>query len=75
MAVFPELPPQLRTFFPLFYWNWWQAFRTWLLELDGKTSMATLPIYANNAAAIAGGLVAGDFYRTGANPDPVCQVH
>ena len=34
-----------------------------------------LPVYANNAAAIAGGLTAGAFYRTGANPDPVCVVH
>ena len=36
---------------------------------------ATLPIYANNAAAITGGLVAGDLYRTGADPDHVCVVH
>lgn len=34
-----------------------------------------LPIYANNAAALAGGLTAGAFYRTGADPDPVCVVH
>lgn len=34
-----------------------------------------LPVYANNASAIAGGLVAGDFYRTGADPDVVCIVH
>lgn len=34
-----------------------------------------LPVYANNAAAIVGGLTAGAFYRTGADPDPVCVVH
>ncbi len=34
-----------------------------------------LPIYANNAAAIMGGLTPGAFYRTGADPDPVCVVH
>jgi hypothetical protein len=34
-----------------------------------------LPVYANNAAAITGGLVVGSFYRTGADPDPVCVVH
>jgi hypothetical protein len=34
-----------------------------------------LPIYASNAAAITGGLAAGDFFRTGADPDPVCVVH
>jgi len=35
----------------------------------------TLSIYANNAAALAGGLVVGSLYRTGANPDVVCIVH
>jgi hypothetical protein len=34
-----------------------------------------LPIYASNAAAVTGGLVVGSFYRTGADPDPVCVVH
>lgn len=34
-----------------------------------------LAVYANNAAALAGGLTAGAFYRTGADPDPVCVVH
>jgi hypothetical protein len=34
-----------------------------------------LPVYANNAAALADGLVVGMFYRTGADPDPVCVVH
>lgn len=34
-----------------------------------------LPVFANNAAALAGGLTVGAFYRTGADPDPVCVVH
>ncbi len=34
-----------------------------------------LPVYANNAAALAGGLTVGAFYRTGADPDVVCVVH
>ncbi len=34
-----------------------------------------LQVFANNAAAVAGGLVVGAFYRTGADPDPVCVVH
>jgi hypothetical protein len=38
-------------------------------------NIAAVPVFANNAAALAGGLVAGDVYRTGANPDPVCIVH
>lgn len=35
----------------------------------------TLPAYADNAAALAGGLVAGNLYRTGGDPDTVCIVH
>lgn len=34
-----------------------------------------IPIFADNAAALAGGLKIGNFYRTGADPDPVCVVH
>ena len=33
------------------------------------------PVYANNAAAIAGGLTAGKTYRTGGDPDLLCIVH
>lgn len=34
-----------------------------------------LPVYTNNAAAKAGGLVAGNLYRTGGDPDVVATVH
>jgi hypothetical protein len=37
--------------------------------------LASMPIYANNAAALAGALVAGQLYRTGGDPDAVCIVH
>jgi hypothetical protein len=40
-----------------------------------KLQVVGLPVYANNAAAIAGGLTVGAFYRTGADPDPVMVVH
>ena len=40
-----------------------------------KLQVVGLPVYANNAAALAGGLTVGAFYRTGADPDPVCVVH
>jgi hypothetical protein len=40
-----------------------------------KLHVAGLPVYANNAAAIAGGLTAGAFYRDGLDPDHVCVVH
>lgn len=42
---------------------------------DTGIGVFALPIYANNAAAIAGGLSAGHLYRTGADPDVVCVVH
>jgi hypothetical protein len=40
-----------------------------------KRVTVTLPIYADNAAALAGGLKAGDLYRNNADPDQVCVVH
>lgn len=45
------------------------------ITFDYLVNLSTCPIYANNAAALAGGLVAGDLYRTNADPDPVCIVH
>lgn len=33
------------------------------------------PVFANNAAAITGGLTLGALYRTGADPDTLCVVH
>jgi len=40
-----------------------------------KLQVVGLPVFANNAAALAGGLTVGAFYRTGGDPDPVCVVH
>lgn len=45
------------------------------LSPGSSLSVTGLPVFANNAAAIGGGLAAGDFYRTGADPDVVCVVH
>jgi hypothetical protein len=39
------------------------------------TQLDKLPSYANNVAAKAGGLQAGDFYRTGGTTDYICVVH
>ena len=36
MAAFPEMPGELRAFFPNSFWNWWQALRTWLLVLSDR---------------------------------------
>jgi hypothetical protein len=43
--------------------------------LGGVTTIQNLQIFANNAAALAGGLVAGQLYRSGADPDVVFIVH
>ena len=40
-----------------------------------KLAVVGLPVFLSNALAIAGGLSAGDFYRTGADPDLVAVVH
>lgn len=45
------------------------------LDVTGTASISALPVHANNAAAVAGGLAAGDLYRTGGDPDLVCVVH
>jgi hypothetical protein len=45
------------------------------LNLNSPLSTGALGAYANNAAALAGGLRVGDYYRTGADPDLVAQVH
>lgn len=41
----------------------------------GGLQVIGLQVFANNAAAIGGGLAVGQFYRTGGDPDPVCVVH
>ena len=40
-----------------------------------KLHVTGLPVFANNAAAVAGGLTAGAFYRNGGDPDHLCVVH
>lgn len=56
------------------------ALASWLNGRDAGTDQwtaisATLPAHANNAAATGAGMVAGQFYRTGGDPDLVCVVH
>lgn len=64
----------------------WHAYDRMVLTNQGNVGIGTtvptsklqvvgLPAYANNAAAKAGGLTAGAFYRTGGDPDLVCVVH
>lgn len=45
------------------------------LEVMGDIFAAGLPVHADNAAAVTGGRAAGQFYRTGGDPDLVCIVH
>ena len=42
---------------------------------NGTVNIPSVTVYANNAAALAGGLVAGDLYRNNADPDHLCIVH
>lgn len=46
-----------------------------LYTAGGRVHYSGLPIYGNNAGALAGGLVAGDLYRTNGDPDLLCIVH
>lgn len=49
-----------------------------VIELDwntsGKLTLPNLPVYANNAAALAGGLTAGMLYKTSAAGDAIVMV-
>jgi len=45
------------------------------LTMFSTVSIQNLQIFANNAAAVSGGLVAGNLYRDGGNPDHVCVTH
>ena len=40
-----------------------------------KSKITEIPVYANNTAALGGGLEVGDFYRLGEDPDHLCVVH
>jgi len=42
---------------------------------DAAVAVLSLPVYADNAAAITGGRAVGAMYRNGADPDYVCIVH
>jgi hypothetical protein len=48
---------------------------SWQFRLGRAPVVDGLVVYANNAAAVAGGLAVGELYRNGANPDVVCVVH
>jgi hypothetical protein len=45
------------------------------IKNTGIINMYLPPIYATNAAALLGGLVSGDIYRTGGLTDFLCIVH
>lgn len=51
----------------------WTPITGGVLELAQLLNL--LPVYADNAAAVAGGLTANMLYRTGADPDQICIVH
>ena len=52
--------------------NWGQLAR--ILNNNLPVDLSVYPVYANNTAALAGGLVVGQHYRTGGDPDVVAVV-
>jgi hypothetical protein len=69
--VLPEIPSDVTGGIRQFCEN----IRLWLREFSSSGINVDIPVYADNAAAIAGGLKAGMFYRTGADPDIIAVVH
>jgi len=56
--------------------DWWVILCKALTAIDTDHRKAVgLSVYASNALALTGGLVVGDLYRTGTDPDSVCVVH
>lgn len=45
-----------------------------ILTPDGNLRVSTLPVYANNAAALVGGLVEGDLYKTASTGDAQVMI-
>jgi hypothetical protein len=47
------------------------------MHADGGfvAALSGVPSHADNDAAVLGGLMVGQIYRTGANPDVLCIVH
>ena len=41
----------------------------------GTATFGSVPVFANNAAALAGGVLVGGLYRSGGDPDILCIVH
>ena len=66
-----KIPPPRKGESEIEYFRWRQK----VSELLNNPNYPNLSVYANNAAALAGGLIVGDLYRTGADPDTVCVVH
>jgi hypothetical protein len=52
-----------------------ESARTKLLLSTLSYLLASVPVFANNAAALTGLLAVGDTYRTGGDPDTLCIVH
>lgn len=46
-----------------------------IIILNDTVRFVNLPVFANNAAALGGGLMQGQLYRTGGDPDLLCIVH
>ena len=76
----PSIPTEEEAKDPSLLLKWIRAFLTVFKNHAADTHIdferfENLSVYADNAAAIAGGLMVGDFYRTNSDPDTVCVVH
>jgi len=71
LTISEKLRPPKPTEDPRDEYRW----RYRVFELLNNPNYPNLTAYANNAAAVAGGLAVGDFYRTGGDPDLVAVVH
>jgi hypothetical protein len=47
----------------------------WIKINSSGIQVLSLPVYANNAAAMAGELIQGNLYRIGTDPDLIAAVH
>jgi hypothetical protein len=57
-----------------------QVYSNVLLDVTGRIPSARAfadlpPVYTNNSDAVTGGLLVGQVYRTGGDPDVLCIVH
>ena len=70
--ILPSLPSRVDSKETL---EWMRTIAVALRDLHNTNQdLSDLLTFADNAAALAGGLVAGDFYYSGGDPNTICKV-